>query len=109
MRVRERADLRAAPVHERLPRQPSPVDRLAVQLGPGIRRGDRDLDRVGVDVAREANRLLDRRRRLARQAEDERAVDLDAELLGLLREPPGTVETDALPHAVKNRLVAGLV
>ncbi len=52
---------------------------------------------------READRLLDRLARLARQSHDERAVDLDAERLGVPRELARAVEADALLDVVEDR------
>jgi len=43
---------------ERLPRKPSVLDRLTKQLRSRIGSRDRHLNRVGIDVTGEANRLL---------------------------------------------------
>ena len=66
--------------------QPAVLHRLLVQERPRIRRRQRHLDGVRVDLGGEADRLLDRLLRLARQAQDEGAVDLDAELVAVLGE-----------------------
>ena len=83
--------------------------RLPVELGPGIGSRERDLERVRVDLAREADRVPDRLVRLARQAHDERAVDRDAEPVAVLREAPRRVDPGALADVVQDLLAAGLV
>ena len=109
VRIRQRAHLGAAVVDECLSREPPVVDRLTEELGAGIRRGDRYLNRVGVNVAGEADGFLDGLRGLAWQSQDERAVDLDPERLRALRELAGDVQANALLHVVQDLLVAGLV
>ena len=68
--------------------EPAVLHRLLVEERAGIRRGQRHLDGVRVDLLGEADRLLDRLLRLARQAQDEGAVDGDAELVAILGEAP---------------------
>ena len=109
MGIRQRAHLGAAIVDERLPRQPSVLDRLTKQLRPRIGSRDRHLDCVGIDVTGEANRLLDCLLRLPRQPQNERTVNLDAERLRVPSKPPSRVETNALLHVVQDHLIAGLV
>src|SRR5213594_4085257 len=94
MRVAQHAGLRAARVHELGLLEPAALERLAVERSAGIRRRQGDLERIGVDVACEANRLLDRLARLAGQTHDERAVDLDPERPGVPRELARDVEPD---------------
>src|SRR5581483_9850984 len=94
---------------ERALLQPALRARLPVQLRARIRRCQRDLHRVRIDLLREANRLLDRLPCLTRQPENERAVDRDAERAGVTRERPCAVEPDALADVVQDALVARLV
>jgi hypothetical protein len=82
---------------------------LAVQLRPGIRSGQRNLDRVRLDLARVAHGLLDRLWRLAREPENERPVDRDALGPRVSRELAGNVEPNALLDVVEDLLVARLV
>src|SRR6195256_680664 len=109
VRIAEHARLRAASVHELGPLEPAALERLAVERGARIRRRQRDLERIGVDVAREPNRLPDRLARLTRQPHDERAVDLDPERPSVLRELAGDVEADPLLHPIQDVLIARLV
>ncbi len=51
-----------------------------MQLRARIRRGQRDLDRVRIDLFGELDRLANGVLGFARQTQDERAVDGDAEL-----------------------------
>src|SRR2546430_16049904 len=75
--------------------EPAAVHGLPVERGPRIRRGDRDLDRVRVELARVPDRLLDRLTRLAGQPQDEGAVRRDAEVVAVPREPPRHVQAEA--------------
>src|SRR5690606_5937870 len=75
----------------------------------GVRRGERDLDRLAVHLLRELDRLADGLRRLAGQAEDERAVDQDAELVAVLGELARATDVDALLDVLQDLLVARLV
>src|SRR5439155_14575674 len=109
VRIAEHARLRAARVHELGLREPAALERLAVERGAGIGRRQRNLERIGVDVAREADRLLDRLARLTRQPHDERTVDLDPERPRVLRELAGDVEADPLLHPVQDLLAGRLV
>src|SRR5438128_11102677 len=83
MGIAEHACLGAARVDELGPLEPATLERLAVEGGARIRCRQRDLERIGVDVTREADRLLERLARIAGQAHGERAVDVGAEGLGL--------------------------
>ena len=84
-------------------------ERLAVQLGSRIRRGQRHLDGVRIDLGGEADGLLDGLAALAGQPEDEGAVDGDAELVAILGEAPRHVDAHALSDVVQDLLVAALV
>src|SRR5205814_2168752 len=79
-------------------------ERLLVERRARVRRRQRHLERTGIDLARERDGLLDRLARLARQPEDERAVDLDPERLGVAGELAGQVEAHALLDVVQDRL-----
>src|SRR2546422_1011673 len=109
VRVAQRASLDAPPVDELTPIEPAMLEGLTVHHCAGIGRCDRHLDRVGLELAGEADRLLDRLARLTGKPEDERAVDPDAERPGIPREPPRDVQADPLLHAVEDTLVARLV
>src|SRR5712691_8929194 len=109
VRVAQRASLDAPPVDELTPIEPAMLEGLTVHHGAGVGRCDRHLDRVGLELAGEADRLLDRLARLTGKPEDERAVDPDAERPGIPREPPRDVQADPLLHAVEDPLVARLV
>src|SRR5438093_12737062 len=58
MRIAEHARLSAPRVHQLRLLEPALLLRFAVERGAGIGGRQRDLERIGVDVAREANRLL---------------------------------------------------
>ena len=99
------------PVHQvaRGPREPPLLLGLTVERRARVGRGERDLDRVRLDLARVADRLLDRRGRLPRKAEDEGPMDRDPERLRVPRELPGDVEAHALLDVVQDPLIPGLV
>src|SRR5512138_2191336 len=79
VRITEHARLGPAGVDELGRLEPAALLRLAVERGARVRRRERDLERVGIDVPREADRLVDRLARLAGQAHDEGPVNLDPE------------------------------
>ncbi|HZC16903.1 MAG TPA: NAD-dependent epimerase/dehydratase family protein, partial [Caulobacteraceae bacterium] len=89
--------------------EPAILDRLLVQEGAGIGRGERDLDGVRIDLVGEADGLLDRLLGLAGKPEDEGAVDGDAELVAILGEATGDVDQHALLDVVQDLLIAGLI
>src|SRR5262249_22244097 len=70
---------------------------------------ERDLDRVRVDLPRKADRLPDRLSRLAREPDDEGAVDSDAELVAVLGETASDVDPRPLANIVEDLLAAALV
>src|SRR5882724_5070077 len=109
MRVADGALLDAVPVHQDLGLEPAVALRLCVQRGARVGRGQRHLDGVRVDLPREPDGLRDGLARLAGQAQDEGAVNGDAEALGVPREAAGGVEPHPLLHVVENALVAGFV
>ena len=111
MRIVQRRDLDAVLVDQFGVRgvEPAVLHRLVVEEGAGIGRGQRHLDGVRVDPWRPADRLGDRLAGLARQAEDEGAVDGDAELVAVLGELLGDLDAHALLDVVQDLLVAGLV
>ena len=80
-----------------------------VHRGAGIRRRERALQRLGLHLLREADRLFDRLARLAGQADDERAVDQNADVVAVLREATRALDRDALLDVLENLLVARLV
>src|SRR5579884_14937 len=111
VRVVQRCDLHAALVNQlgMVEVEPAVGERLAVQLGSRVGRRQRHLDRVRVDLGGEGDRLLDRLLGFAGQAEDEGAVDRDAELVAVLRETAGDVDPHPLLDVVQYLLVARLV
>src|SRR5579862_7070506 len=89
--------------------EPVVLFRLLVKLRAWIRRGQAHLKRERVDLLGVLDGLADRLVRFARQPEDERPVDGDAELLAVLRELAGLLQPDALLDVVEYFLVAALV
>ena len=89
--------------------EPRVFQRLAVQERPGIRRGQRYLDRMRIDLGGETNRLLDRFLGLAGKAENEGPVDRDPELAAILGKAAGDVDPHPLFDVVEDLLVARLV
>src|SRR5487761_1328227 len=86
LRVLEHRRLHAPLVHQVgvVLGQPSLLLRLLVQGGARVRSGDGHLQRVGVDVLGELDRLLDRLLGLTGKADDERAVDGYAQVVAVL-------------------------
>src|SRR6202012_1157542 len=70
--------------------------RLFVEEGARIGRRERNLDRVGIDLLGEIHGLLDRLLRLPGEAQDERAVYADPELVAILREGAREFHSHAL-------------
>ena len=79
--------------------EPAVLHRLLVKFRAGIRRGQRHLDGVRVDLRCELDGFLDGLLRLPGQAEDEGAVDLDAEVMAVLGELAHFISGHALLDA----------
>src|SRR5262249_5776308 len=109
VRLADGAPLEAALVAQSLRLEPSFAARLFVERRPWIGCGERALDGVGIDLAGEADGLLDALARLAGQPEDERAVQGDAERLAVAREATRHIEPHSLLDVVEDLLVARLV
>ena len=107
----QRRDLHAVLVDEFGVRhvEPAVLHGLLVEEGARIGGGQRRLDGVRVDALGEGDRLLDRLPGLAGQADDEGAVDGDAEVVAILGELLGHLDAHALLDVVQNLLVAGFV
>src|SRR5262249_27505235 len=90
-------------------REPAVCQRLVVKKRSWIGRGQRDLNRVRVDLSGEPDRLFDGFLGLAWKAEDECAVDGDSEFVAILCEPPGYVDPHALLDIVQDLLITRLV
>src|SRR5579875_2751997 len=111
MRIMQRRDLNAVLVDQlrMFGIEPAILDRLLIEEGAGIRRGERDLDGMGIDLGRELYRLLDGFLGFAREAENEGAVDRHADLVAILGEALGHVDQHALLDVVQDLLIARLV
>src|SRR5262245_12133455 len=111
MRVVQGGSLRTKITQQfwRLIHQPAVLQRLLVKKRAWIWRGQRDLDRMRVDLSGKADRLFDGFLCLAWKAENECAVDSDAELVAILGEPPGYIYSHALLDIMQDLLIAGLV
>src|SRR5215472_18824154 len=106
VRVAEGTHLQTALIDQPLHLEPPLAPRLLVERGARIGSGQRDLNGVGIDLTGEADGLLDGLARFPGQAEDEGAVDGDAESLAVAGEAPGHVEPDPLLDVVEDLLVA---
>src|SRR5260370_279040 len=87
-RISDRALLIARLVEQRIDRQESILGHVVEQLGARGWRCQRDLDRFAIHLAREPDRFLDRFLALARQTQDESAMNQDPELVTVLGETP---------------------
>src|SRR5712691_3050967 len=96
MGVLQRRDLHSALVDQlgMIDVEPAVLDRLAMQVGAGIRGGERDLDRVRIDLGGKTDGFLDRFLGFAGKTEDEGSVDRYSELVAILCEAAGDVD----PH-----------
>src|SRR5258708_34442629 len=88
VRIAEGGGLDAGAGEHDLVVEPLVGDGLFVKLGAGIGRGDGDLDGMRVQLLCEANGLLYSFFCLDWKADDERAVDLDAQLAAVGHELP---------------------
>ena len=70
---------------------------------------DRNLDRFDVQPLREVNRIAQRIAGFARQPDDKIAVDQQAELVAVRREPLGHVDRRALLNVPENLLITRLI
>src|SRR6266404_8075411 len=111
MRVAQRRSLRAEVAQQSrlFIDEPAVCQRLLVKESARIGRGERDLDRVRVDLGGEADGFLDGFLGLAGQAEDEGAVDDNTELVAILGKPLRDVDAHALLDVVEDLLITGFV
>ena len=89
--------------------QPAVLHRLVVERRARIRRRQRHLDRVRVDLLGVLDRLFDGFLRLARQPQDKRAVNLDVQLAAVFAEASCDIRTQALLDVQQDLVVARLV
>src|SRR2546423_8301899 len=108
IRILQGGVLNAALVDQGSVLQPSMGLGLSIQLGPRIRGGERDLDSIEIQLACILHGLPHRLTRLAGQAQDKRAVNLDAQPLAVLDELARSINADTLANVIENLLVAGL-
>jgi hypothetical protein len=85
--------------------EPAVLCRLIKQEGAGIRRRERNLDSMRIDLGRVTDSLFDRFLGLSWQAHDEGAVDHDAEVVAILGESAGDVDQDSLLDIVQDLLI----
>src|SRR5713101_7495242 len=109
MRVVEGRDLDAVVGDEALRLEPTVLDGLLVELRSWVRRRERDLDRMRIDLAGEADRVLNGFLRLPGKPDDERSVNGDSELVAVLREAARHIHAGALPDVVQDLLTTRLV
>ena len=79
---------------------------VVVELGAGIRVRDRNLNGFVVQALGEIDGLAERLARFARQADDEIAVDHQAQLLAVRGEALRHIDGGALLDVLQNLLVA---
>src|SRR5581483_1398312 len=108
-RIAHRALLVAAVVDERVDDLVAVRLDEVVEVRAGVRRCERDLDRLAVHLLREVDGLADRLRRLAGEPHDERPVDQDAELVAVLGEAAGGADVDAFLDVLQDLVVRRLV
>src|SRR4029077_14305144 len=87
--------------------KPAIFQGLAIEVRARIGRGKRHLDRMRVDLGREADRLLDRLLGLPRQAEDEGAMNGYAQLVTVLGEAARELDAHSLLDVEQDLLVSG--
>ena len=81
---------------------------VVVKLGAGIGVGDRYLDSLAVQRLGEVDGVADRLLGLARQAEDEVAVDGEAEVVAVLGKVARALDGGALLDVLQDLRIAGL-
>src|SRR5439155_1426382 len=109
LRVRDRALLVAGLVDQAVDGQVVVLGDEVVEGGARVGRGERDLERLGLHLAREAHGLLDGVAGLAREAQDEGPVDQDAELVAVPGEATGALDAHPLADVLQDLLVPRLV
>src|SRR5229473_6326676 len=104
MRVMQRRDLDARGVDQLgvAGIEPAILHGLIVEGSAGIGSGDRDLNRMRIDLGREANRLLDGLAALARQTKHESTVNRYTELVAVLGEGARDVDPHPLLDVVQD-------
>src|SRR5919109_1120981 len=85
--------------------EPAILERLPMQKGARIGCGERNLDRVRVDLRGKPDGFVDRLPGFTRKPEDERPVDRDAELVAILGKAPGDVDPHPFLDVVQDLLV----
>src|SRR6266851_6928763 len=108
-RVSDGALLITGFVEQRINREKTILRDVIEKFGARVRRGERDLDRFAIHFARKANRFLDRVLALARQTENKRAVNQDADVAAILGEAAGAIDADTFFDVLQNLRVAGFV
>src|SRR6516162_7465920 len=96
-------------VEQRIDRQVTVPGYVFEQLGAGIRRSQRDLDRFTVHLARKPHRFLDGVLALARQAEDKGAVHEDAYFMAIAGEAARALKPDAFLDILQDLRVTRFV
>src|SRR5437870_12606313 len=96
VRVAQRASLDAPPVDELTPVEPAMLEGLTVHHAARVGRCDRHLDRVRLELAGEADRLIGRHARLAGKPEDQRAVGPRPNRSTIPPEPPRAIPAPPL-------------
>ena len=81
---------------------------VLVELGAGEGVGDRDLDGFDVELLGELDGVADGFLRLAGKAEDEVAVDGEAELVAVAGEVAGALDGGAFLDVLEDLRIAGL-
>src|SRR6516225_1820541 len=89
--------------------EPAVLCRLIKKEGAGIRRRERNLDRMRIDLVCRPQREIKKLLGLSWQSHDEGAVDHDAELVAILGKSACDVDQDSLLDVVQYLLIAGLI
>src|SRR5882724_5260108 len=105
---RELDPCRAHQVYHLIFLKPPIIDGFLIKCSAWIRRRERNLDCVRINLFGVSDSLLDRFMSFARESKNECSVNLDSKLPTILTETPRHISAQTLFYIKQNLVVAGL-